>query len=136
MVYRTKYHVSKAGYAIQVPHVGDAAQTSHLLSGHIIESVTAGTHQPMNPHKQRLLAAEARAAVLPKDTKKQPKKRAPSKTMLKEKKAAQDPDSSRSAYSSAKNEISWTSYLIKFFLLVFSGLDDCNDSCKRKTLHI
>lgn len=102
-----KYHVSKAGYAIQVPHVGDAAQTSHLLPDHITESVTAGTHRPMNPHKQRLLAAEARAAVLPKDTKKPPKtkkSKAPSKTAAKEKKAAEDPESSRSAYSSAKRE--------------------------------
>lgn len=60
----------------------------------------------MNPHKQRLLAAEARAAALPKDTKNQPKtkKKAPSKTAVKEKKAAEDPESSRSAYSSAKRE--------------------------------
>ena len=62
----------------------------------------AGTHRPMNPHKQRLLAAEARAVVLPKESKTKPKKRAPSKAALKEKKASEDPESSRSAYSMAK----------------------------------
>ena len=64
-----------------------------MLPDDIIESVVAGTHRPMNPHKQRLLAAEARAVVLPKESKTKPKKRAPSKGALKEKKAAEDPES-------------------------------------------
>lgn len=59
----------------------------------------------MNPHKQRLLAAEMRGATLPKDEKKKPQKKPKSSSSKrKEDKQALDPESSRSAYSKAKRD--------------------------------
>ena len=71
--------LSKASYTIDLPHVGDAAKASHLLPDDIIKRSTAVRHRPLNPHKQRLLAAA-------------------------EKKAQGDPETSRSAYSQSKRE--------------------------------
>ena len=101
------YNVSKASYAIQVPHVGDAAKTSHLLPEHIIDRVVADSHRPLNPHKQRLLAASTRAVATPKahtaPTKK-PAMRTSSAAKKKEALAKADPESSRSAYSASKRD--------------------------------
>lgn len=102
-----KYHVSKASYHIQVPHVG-APKTSHLLAENVVERITGMRQRPMNPHKQRLLAAEIRSATLPKakDEKKNTGKKPKSSSSSKKKEAEQaaDPESSRSAYSKSKRE--------------------------------
>lgn len=100
------YNVSKASYAIQVPHFGDAGKTSHLLPEHIIDRVTADSHRPLNPHKQRLLAASTRAVVTPKAPTAPTKKPAmrSSSTKKKEALAKANPESSRSAYSASKRD--------------------------------
>lgn len=100
-----KYKKSKAGYDIAVPNVAGAL-TSHLLPDHVIQKVVNTKQYPMNPHKQRLLVAEAKQASTVESKKKKPqvgKGKAP-KSKAKAKATPTDTDSStsRSAYSAAK----------------------------------
>ncbi len=102
-----KYKKSKAGYDIEVPNVAGAL-TSHLLPDHIIQKVVSKKQLPMNPHKQRLLVAEAKTTTLaskkPKVGKGKSPKSASSKPKAKVTKSDTGDDSptSRSAYSKAK----------------------------------
>lgn len=82
------------------------ALTSHLLPDHVIQKVVNTKQYPMNPHKQRLLVAEAKQASTVESKKKKPqvgKGKAP-KSKAKAKATPTDTDSStsRSAYSAAK----------------------------------
>lgn len=88
------------------------ALTSHLLPDHIIEKVVNTKQHPMNPHKQRLMVAEAKK-VSPVETKKKKKKsevgtgkelksKAKAKSKAKVTPDGDDSATSRSAYSAAK----------------------------------
>ena len=59
--------MAKAGYHIEVPLLGHDPMTEHLLPEFVVKQVLSpdAKHKPLNPHKQRLLAAEARSANPP-----------------------------------------------------------------------
>ncbi len=83
------------------------ALTSHLLPDHIIQKVVSKKQLPMNPHKQRLLVAEAKSATL--ETSKKTPKVGKGKAATKSKAKVATPSdtgddsaTSRSAYSAAK----------------------------------
>lgn len=124
--------LSKASYTIELPHVGDAAKTSHLLPDDIVHRSTAVKHKPLNPHKQRLLAAETRAAALPKEpsgSKPKPRKSQPSKSEKAEKKAKEDPETSRSAYSASKRDF-MEKFLWSISFFVWFWKDESKTICK------
>lgn len=97
----------KVGYAIALPPCPQL-ECPHLLPSEVAEKVLGGTHRPINPHAQRLLTAEARAArALKAEEKKkpkpqpQPKKDAPKRQACSWKKEV-DVGPSRTEYSAAK----------------------------------
>lgn len=114
--------LSKAAYTIEVPECRETV--SEHLDTRTIQACVPRSHRPINPHSQRLLTAEARAASkVPKatakgkakaQTKKEEKKHKGGEktedTQAKKKKSDRDREKeeasgvSRTAYSQAKKE--------------------------------
>ena len=88
---------------------------AHLLSEKVMNKVFSTTAKPINPHRQRLLAAEARGAKATPKPKAKAKQRAgsakakaspkapPAKRMKKSQDAGNEPHPTRSEYSDAKS---------------------------------
>lgn len=111
--------MAKAGYHIEVPLLGHDPMTEHLLPECVVKQVLSPDvkHKPLNPHKQRLLAAEARLANPPqkKPASKKSKSKAQKKSdhteksggSKKEKKPDDGnapPEASRTVYNSKKQK--------------------------------
>ena len=98
----------EAAYDIEVPRCEPTC--GHLLADDLVRGVCKGKQTPVNPHAQRLLAAELRAAN-PAKAKAKPKgspsakaKGAPKKKAKRSLDKGNEIEPTRTAYSQAKKE--------------------------------
>ena len=97
----------EAAYDIEVPHCEPTC--GHLLADDLVKKVCTGKQTPVNPHAQRLLAAELRAAN-PAKAKAKPKTSPKAKAKQSVKKATKSKDKgneiqpTRTEYSQAKKQ--------------------------------
>ena len=121
--------MAKASYHIEVPLLGHDPMTEHLLPEVVVNQVLSPDveHKPLNPHKQRLLAAEARSANPPQKKPASKTKKGTCKAQKKSEKSAGSkkerkpddgnapPEAARTVYNAKKRE-----FMQKFFGFICS----------------